>query len=250
MPNLPLANRIALVTGASGAGIGHATAGALAVVGARVVVSARRKEALDRLVGEIKAKGGSAQAIVADAAKADEIDRMLATVSELGPIDILVVNAGRGLAGGLLSSDELQWQEMYQLNVLGAAHLMRRVGAEMVARKAGDIVVLGSVSGHNISAFSGFYGSTKFAIAGMAEAFRREVCDKGVRVTVVAAWQRGERVSGCRRAGTPENFYNGVCVGKLLVPQDVAEAIVFAVTRPPHVHANEIVIRPTGQDYP
>jgi NADP-dependent 3-hydroxy acid dehydrogenase YdfG len=249
MPEKSLKSRLALITGAS-AGIGRATALSLAAEGAEVVILARREKELEKLGGEIHASGGRVHVISANAAIAEEIDAALSKIAKIGPIDILIVNAGRGLAGGLLSSDEAQWQQMYQLNVLGAAHLMRRVGAEMVARKSGDIVVLGSVSGHNISAFSGFYGSTKFAIAGMAEAFRREVCAQGVRVTVI---KPGIVESEFQAAAgyTAENFYKGVArFGKLLVPADVAEAILFVVTRPAHVHVNEVVIRPLGQDYP
>ena len=90
----------------------------------------------------------------------------------------IIVNAGRGLAGGLLGSDMKQWREVYETNVMGAAYLMRRAGELMVAQESGDIVVLGSASGKNVSPFSGFYGSSKFAIGGMTEAFRREVCSR------------------------------------------------------------------------
>ncbi len=99
--------------------------------------------------------------------------------------DMVVVNAGRGLAGGILDSDESQWQELYQVNVMGAAHLMRRAGQYLVGRKSGDIVVVGSVVGRNVSPFSGFYGSSKFAIGAIAEGLRREVCPHGVRVSLV-----------------------------------------------------------------
>jgi NADP-dependent 3-hydroxy acid dehydrogenase YdfG len=139
---------------------------------------------------------------------------------------------------------------MYELNVLGAAMLMRRAGEIMVKQGSGDILALGSVSGMNISPFSGFYGSSKFAIAGMVEAFRREVCGKGVRVTLILP---AIVVSEFQEAAgyTAENFFKGVeRFGKLLEPVDVAEAIVFVVSRPAHVHVNEVVIRPTGQDYP
>ncbi len=84
-----------------------------------------------------------------------------------------MANAGKWLAGGLLESKESQWQELYQTNVLGAAHLMRREGKYLSLRKCSDIVVVGSVVGRNISPFSGFYGSSKYAIGAMAEALRR-----------------------------------------------------------------------------
>jgi NADP-dependent 3-hydroxy acid dehydrogenase YdfG len=120
----------------------------------------------------------------------------------------------------------------------------------MVKQGRGDIVALGSVAGRNISPFSGFYGSSKFALAGMVEAFRREVCARGVRVTLLEPGiveSEFQEVAGY----TPENFYQGVArFGKLLAPEDVAEALLFVVSRPAHVHVNAVVIRPTGQDYP
>jgi NADP-dependent 3-hydroxy acid dehydrogenase YdfG len=252
-----------VVTGAS-AGIGRATAVALARDGAAVVVNARREEKLREVVGEIEKAGGRALALAGNATRAEEIDALMAQAREFaatvgGLLDLFVVNAGRGLAGGLLSSDENQWREMYELNVLGAAALMRRAGQYLVdqagekreqGRGGGDILVLGSVSGHNISPFSGFYGSTKFAIAGMAEAFRREVCGKGIRVTVLLP---GVVVSEFQAVAgyTAENFFKGVeRYGELLKPDDVAETIRFVVSQPAHVHLNELVIRPTGQDYP
>jgi NADP-dependent 3-hydroxy acid dehydrogenase YdfG len=133
--------------------------------------------------------------------------------------------------------------------VLGAANLMRRAGAIMVGQESGDIVVLGSVAGHNISPFSGFYGGSKFAIAAIAEAFRREVSPKKVRVTVV---KPGIVLSEFQQvAGYGESFYRNIeKFGKVLDSEDVARAITFIVSQPGHVHINELVIRPTGQDYP
>jgi NADP-dependent 3-hydroxy acid dehydrogenase YdfG len=120
----------------------------------------------------------------------------------------------------------------------------------MVEQKSGDIVVLGSVAGHNISPFSGFYGSSKFAIAAIAEAFRREVASKKVRVTVIKPGVVISEFQGV--AGyTQENFYKNVeKFAPLLAPEDVARAITFVVSQPPHVHINDLMIRPTGQEYP
>jgi len=136
------------------------------------------------------------------------------------------------------------------VNVLGAAHLMRRAAEHMMARKAGDILVLGSVAGHNISPFSGFYGSTKWAIWGIAEALRREICSSGVRVTTIKpaiVLSEFQEVAGYNE----ENFGNNVKrYGKLLDPGDVARSIRFIVEQPPHVHINELMIRGVGQDYP
>src|SRR5208337_1878954 len=161
-----LAQKTAIITGAS-SGIGRATALTLAKAGASVVMQARRKDRLDELALEIAALGGKALVVAGDASNQSEIDLLLDSTLAWDDgghkYDIVVINAGRGLVGGILSSEESQWKELYQINVLGAAHLMRRAGQYMVQRKSGDIVVLGSVAGRNVSPFSGFYGSTKFA---------------------------------------------------------------------------------------
>jgi len=111
-------------------------------------------------------------------------------------------------------------------------------------------VAISSVAGHNISPFSGFYGSSKWAITGMAEALRREVCGYKVRVTTIKpgiVLSEFQEVAGY----TQENFGKGVQkYGDLLLPADVARVILFVVTQPQHVHLAEVVIRPTGQDYP
>jgi NADP-dependent 3-hydroxy acid dehydrogenase YdfG len=251
-----LSNRIAVVTGAS-AGIGRAISLALAHEGAAVVLMARREEKLETVAHEIRAAGGKALPVVGDAANTADLDRLLSQARDFshgighgGRLDIVVVNAGRGLAGGLLSSDEKQWREVYETNVLGAAALLRRAGEIMVAQGAGDIIALGSVAGANISPFSGFYGSSKFALGSMVEAFRREICSRGVRVTLLRPGiveSEFQSVAGY----TPENFYKSIeRFGTLLKPEDVAEAVTFIVSRPPSVHVNELVIRPTKQDYP
>jgi len=163
---------------------------------------------------------------------------------------IVVVNAGRGLAGGILDSVESHWQEHYQLNALGAAHLLRRAGHYLLQRQSGDIVVIGSVVGRNISPFSGFYGSSKFAIGAIAEGLRREICSHGVRVSLVMpgiVLSEFQNVAGY----DVENFGKGIAhFGKLLEPQAIADGIHWLLTLPQHVNVNEIMIRPTGQSYP
>ena len=247
---MPLTDKTAIITGAS-AGIGEATALQLASAGAHVVLNARRQEKLELLAHRIRAAGGQATVLAGDAGQTAAIAALVdQTLALRGQIDIVIVNAGRGLAGGLLGSDRAQWEQMYQVNVLGAAHLMRRAAAHMTARKTGDIVVLGSVAGHHISPYSGFYGSTKWALWGIAEALRREICATGVRVTTIKpgiVLSEFQDVAGYNE----ENFGKNIeKYGPLLAPADVARAIGFVVEQPPHVHINELVIRAMGQDYP
>ena len=244
-----LKEKVAVVTGAS-AGIGQAIAKDLASHGASVVLSARRLERLNSLAAQIQKDGGVALVVQADAGDAAQIDALVEkALAWGGRLDIAVVNAGRGLAGGLLSSERGQWEAMYQVNVMGAAHLMRRAGEIFVRQGRGDIVALGSVAGHHISPFSGFYGSTKWAIAAVAEALRREVCGRGVRVTTIKPGIVSSEFQEV--AGYGADFAKLTTkFGRVLEPVDVARAVSFIVSQPPHVHINELIIRPTGQDYP
>ncbi len=244
-----LSGKIAVVTGAS-AGIGRATVKALAAAGARVVASARRMDRLRELANELGVD--RVATVKADASRPHDIDNLIEKALQIGngKLDIVIANAGHGLAGGVLSSDRSRWETMYQLNVIGAAHLMRKSAEIMVKQQSGDIIALGSVAGLHISPFSGFYGSTKFAVAAIAEAMRREICQHKVRVSIIKpaiVESEFQQVAGY----TAENFGKSVAkFGKVLDPDDVARAIMFIVSQPAHVHVNELVIRPVGQDYP
>ncbi|WP_310599374.1 SDR family oxidoreductase [Desulfobulbus sp.] len=248
-----LDGKTAIVTGAS-AGIGRATALALAAEGAAVVLNARRRERLIEVAAEIAALGGKALVAPGDAGKAEEIDALLAQTLSWADggnsYHIVVVNAGRGLAGGLLASDEGQWEALYRTNVLGAAHLMRQAGRYLEQQGRGDIVALGSVAGRNISPVSAVYGATKFAMAGLVEGLRRELCGHGVRVSLVMPGIVTSEFQQMAGYDTESFGTFAAQFGTLLEPGNIAEGIRWLLTLPPHVHVNEIMIRPTGQSYP
>lgn len=248
--SLALSGKVALVTGAS-AGIGRAVARHLAAQGAAVVLHARREERLRDLAREIADAGGSARVHAGDAGAMAAVDEVVeAAIGWQGHLDIVIANAGRGLVGSILTSDPATWESLYKVNVTGAVYLMRLAALHMIESGRGDIVTLGSVAGHHISAFSGFYGSSKWALVGAAEALRREVCGRGVRVTIVkpgVVLSEFQEVAGY----SAENFGRSVAKwGTPLQPDDVARAITFVVSQPAHVHLDDLVIRPTGQDYP
>lgn len=262
-----LEGRIAIVTGAS-AGIGRAIARDLVDHGARVVVNARRAEKLAELVAELTpatAASHTARAVAApgDAADPAVIQSMLERARESfgAEADLVVVNAGRGLNGSVVTSDEAQWEEMVRTNLLGAARLMRAAAHTMTAdiqqRDAGDwkkrprdIVVIGSVVGRHVSPFSSMYGGTKFAVHGMAEGVRRELAGKGVRVTLIEPGFVVSEFQGV--AGYTNEWFSQMRdkFGPMLEPEDVARCISFACAQPAHVHVSDILLRPTRQDYP
>lgn len=261
-----LANRVAVVSGSS-AGIGLAIARDIVSRGGRVVVNGRRADRVQGVVDELNASHGGgrpvAAACVGDAAERDTIEHMLdAAKSAFGSeADLVVVNAGRGLAGSVISSDTEQWEEMIRTNLLGAALLIRAAAGRMLAaierEGAGkwvdqprDIVVIGSVVGRHVSPFSSMYGSTKFGVHGMTEGVRRELAPKGIRVTLVEPGFVVSEFQGV--AGYQDAWFQGVVekIGPVLQPEDVARTIAFIASQPARVHIGDVLIRPTRQDYP
>lgn len=254
-----LDGRIAIITGAS-AGIGRAIAKDAVHRGARAVVNARREGLLRELAFEL---GADRVAVVpGDACDQGVVDRLFQTARDRfgEEADLVVVNAGRGLSGSVTTSDPSQWEEMIRTNVLGAARLMRAAAHRLLAdieasgvswqQEARDIVVLGSTVGRHISPFSSMYGSTKFAVNSLAEALRRELGPKGVRVTLIEPGFVRSEFQGV--AGYADDWFAQVVerIGPVLTPEDCAEIISFIASRPPQVHLSDALIRPTRQDYP
>ncbi|MEN0019392.1 MAG: SDR family oxidoreductase [Planctomycetota bacterium] len=253
-----LTDRIAVVTGAS-AGIGMATARLLATSGARVVINARREPKLRDLSQELGVD--RAQVVAGDAAHPETVDAMLDAAKKAfeREADLVVVNAGRGLSGSVMTSDPDEWDEMIRTNLVGASWLLRKAGERMLAdiEAAGDwlarphdIVVLGSTVGRHISPFSSMYGSTKFAVNSLAEALRRELGPKGVRVTLIEPGIVASEFQAV--AGYDDEWHRtvGDRVGPLLTGDDIAETIGWVCAQPTRVHLGDIVIRSTRQDYP
>lgn len=254
-----LDGRIAIITGAS-AGIGEALARDFIHRGARIVLNARREARLQELA---EALGRERVATVCgDAAEDDTVEALFLAARERfeDEADLVVVNAGRGLNGSVTTSDPAQWDEMIRTNLLGAAKLMRAAAHHLLAdietsgsswqQQARDIVVLGSTVGRHISPFSSMYGSTKFAVNSLAEALRREIGPKGVRVSLIEPGFVRSEFQGV--AGYADDWFASVIdrIGPVLTPDDVAEIISFIVSRPPQVHLSDALIRPTRQDYP
>jgi len=262
MTKLDLSGRVAVVTGAS-AGIGEAIARSLSLAGAAVVLNARRKEKLDELAAELAVCGGMATVVAGDAADSATITAMLESArTNFGKeADLVVINAGRGLNGSVMSSNIGEWEEMIRTNVLGAALLLRDAGHRMAKASEGksgpgvlvsprDIIVLGSVVGRHVSPFSSMYGGTKFAVHGMVEGVRRELAGKGVRVSLIEPGfvvSEFQGVAGYDPKWVADIFEK---IGPPLTPEDVARMVWFIASQPAGVHVSDVMIRPTRQEYP
>ncbi len=243
-----LTGKVALVTGAS-SGIGEATALALASVGAQVAIAARRAERLETLALRIKENGGQALPIVADVSDEAQTRSMVDKVkSELGRVDILVNNAGVMLLGPIDGADTGDWQRMVNINVLGLMYATHAVLPLMKAQGSGHIVNISSVAGRTVSANVGVYNATKWGVCAFSEALRQEVYKDKIRVTVIEPGAVAtELTDHITHPATKERIESWVQSMTPLESEDIAAAIVYAVTQPERVNVNEILIRPTDQ---
>ena len=235
----PLADRLALVTGAS-AGIGAATARSLCAAGARVLLAARRRERLEALAAELP--GSSVLELdVRDAAA-------VAAALEPHPVDLLVANAGlaRGTAS-LQDGDPEEWSLVIDTNIKGVLNCLRPVLPRMIERGRGDVVLLGSVAGRQVYPGGNVYNATKFAVNAVYHALRLDARGSGVRFATVDPGMVETEFSMVRLDGDQDQADKVYAGMTPLRPEDVADAILYAVTRPSHVNVGEIVLWPTDQ---
>jgi NADP-dependent 3-hydroxy acid dehydrogenase YdfG len=247
--DIPLTGRVALVTGAS-SGIGEATALALSAAGAKVAISARRRERLDALAARIRDGGGDAFVVVADFAKEDEAQRAVREAeAHFGRLDILVNNAGVMYLEPVATADLARWRHMFELNVLGLIAATQAALPGMTARRDGHIVNVSSTAGRVSNAMAAGYSGTKFGVVAFSEGLRKEVYKDGIRVTViepgVVATELREHIA---HAATQQSINAWAESMRQLQPEDVANAIVFCVSQPAHVNINEVLMRPTDQE--
>jgi 3-hydroxy acid dehydrogenase / malonic semialdehyde reductase len=234
------ANRKALVTGAS-SGIGAATARILAEAGAEVVLVARRKE----LLAEVAKDCPGSRTIQLDLRDSRSTEKELAGLE----VDLLVANAGLSIGMEKLPDGRPDdWAAALDTNVKGVLHTIHAVLPGMVARKRGDVVLLGSVAGRQIYPGGAVYCATKHAVRAIYEGLRLDTAGSGLRITTVDPGMVGEtEFSQIRFRGDRDRakaVYAGV---DYLKPSDVAEAIVWAVTRPARVNVGEIVMWASAQ---
>jgi NADP-dependent 3-hydroxy acid dehydrogenase YdfG len=246
---------VALVTGAS-SGIGEAAARSLAAQGAAVAVAARRKDRLDTLAETIRRAGGTALVLesdVTDQRQASEVVER--TVAELGRLDTLVNNAGVMLLGPVEGAALAEWLRMVELNVLGLLycahaalpHLLR--AAEAGPRQVADMVNVSSVAGRVVRNGSGVYNLTKHGVGAFSESLRQEVTRRHVRVSLVEPGAVETELISHNRPEIQDRLNQRFVSMERMQAEDIADAITYIVTRPRRVSVNEVLIRPTEQDY-
>jgi NADP-dependent 3-hydroxy acid dehydrogenase YdfG len=243
-----------LITGAS-SGIGEATALLFAEHGANVAMAARRKDRLDALAAKIEASGVKALAIEADVAQKSGAQKAVAeTVAAFGRLDTLVNNAGVMLLGPIVDADTDEWDRMLAINVHGLMyctnaalpHLLH--AAESEPRRVADIVNVSSVAGRVARLGSGAYNATKFGVGAFSESLRQEVTKRHVRISLVEPGATNTELSSHNRPEIREMIAQRFAGFERLESQDIADAIVYIVTRARHVAINEMLVRPTEQE--
>jgi NADP-dependent 3-hydroxy acid dehydrogenase YdfG len=245
-----LASRRVVVTGAS-SGIGVAVVRAFAAAGAHVVLAARREDRLRSLATELEAAGAQVAVAPTDMRSESDIVRLFDSARmRFGGVDVLVNNAGLGRAAPLSSAPSAAWREMLEVNVLGLSIATREAIRDMDRRGvAGHIVHVSSMAGHRVPGLdSGMYAATKFAVRALTEGLRQELRGR----------QSPIRVS-CVSPGYVDTEFAAVFSGssdapaklnarlKVLEPEDVAAAVLWIVSRPPHVEVHDVLVRPAAQ---
>jgi NADP-dependent 3-hydroxy acid dehydrogenase YdfG len=238
----------AVVTGAS-SGIGNATARALAAEGATVALLARRREKLEDLAKEL---GDGAEVHEVDVTDGDAVRQAIeAVVRDRGRIDVLVNNAGYGTMDPALEADLGEWQKMVDVNLTGVlatthAAVSHLTDAAQGPRGIADVVTVSSVAGRTVTGpGSNVYAATKHAVNAFSEALRQELAPKHVRVGLVEPGLVDTELTNSGRENTPDA--SSASELGVLEADDIADAVVYIVTRPPRTAVNEVLIRPTEQ---
>ena len=249
-----LDDTVSLVTGAS-SGIGDATVRALAAQGSAVALVARRKDRLDALASAVEAEGGRALAIEADISDQEQaVAAVKRTVEELGRLDTVVNNAGVMLLGPVVDAPTEEWDRMVALNLEGLLyvshaaipHLLDAAASE--PRRVADLVNISSVAGRTTRVGSAVYNMTKHGVGAFSDSLRQELSGRHVRVSLVEPGATSTELATHLRPEVLDQLRTRLADVERLEAADIADAIVYIVTRPRHVAVNEMLVRPTEQE--
>jgi 3-hydroxy acid dehydrogenase/malonic semialdehyde reductase len=240
---------IAIITGAS-SGIGRASAEILARNDFDIIITGRRIEKLEELEKQIRLKTeADVLSLAFDIRDQDAVSKACAQLTgKWEDVDVLVNNAG--LAAGLSHIHEGSvddWEQMIDTNIKGLLYMTRMISPGMVKRQKGHIINIGSIAGKEAYEKGNVYNATKFAVDGLTQGMRIDLVDHGIKVTSIDPGAVETEFSLVRFKGDSnmaDQVYDGYTP---LYAEDIAEAILFVVTRPPHVNIDDMLIMPTAQ---
>jgi len=240
--NQDLSGKSVLVTGGA-SGIGLATAELLASLGCRVLIADKNIQKLDAVIEDLKQKGLAVHGSYTDVGHPEEVATLFEMVDKLfGGLDILVNDAALP-ANGVLNTPLEDWQAIFGANMIGYLLCSREAVARMKVQQSGDIVNIGSVCVHTLNKGASMYITTKAAVTGFSHTLRKEVYEDGIRVSLI---HPGSVATGMV-SETEEQKRDRIAHGLMMEPSEIAEGVVFCLTRSPHSIVTELDMRPRGQ---
>jgi len=241
--------RVVAITGAS-SGLGEASARLLSAEGATVVLGARRVERIRSLADELTGRGGKALAVATDVTQCEQVRKLVDTaVQAYGRIDVMLNNAGLMPLSPLDRLKVDEWDQMIDVNIKGVLYGIAAALPHMQRQKAGHIINVSSVAGHKVRAGGAVYAATKHAVRALSEGLRQEVKPYNIRTTVISP---GVVVTELPNSATEPDVAANLrkMYGEIGIPADsFARAVVYAMSQPEDVDINEILFRPTRQEY-
>jgi NADP-dependent 3-hydroxy acid dehydrogenase YdfG len=241
-------DKVVVITGAS-SGLGEATARMLAQHGAHLVLGARRLERLEALASDLRATGAQVEVKATDVTQAEQVQALVGLALERhGRVDVMLNNAGLMPHSPLDRRRLEDWDQMIDVNIKGVLYGIAAVLPTMQAQKSGHIINVASVAGHKVRAGSTVYSATKHAVRIISEGLRQEVKPYGLRTTILSPGAVAtELPNTITEADVAENVRK---LYELAIPADAfARAIIYALSQPDDVDINEILFRPTRQEY-
>jgi NADP-dependent 3-hydroxy acid dehydrogenase YdfG len=241
--------KVVVITGAS-SGLGEAAARLLSAQGATVVLGARRTDRIKSLADELNRKGGKALAVTTDVAHFDQVKRLVdIALKTYGKIDVMINNAGLMPSSPLERLKTGDWDRMIDVNIKGVLYGIAAALPYMKKQKSGHIINVSSVAGHKIRPGIAVYAATKHAVRVISEGLRMEVTPYNIRTTIISpgavATELPNSITEPDIAETSHKFYKDIAI-----PADsFARAVAFAISQPDDVDINEILFRPTRQEF-
>ncbi|HCV7599474.1 TPA: SDR family oxidoreductase [Staphylococcus aureus] len=227
-----LTDKVAVVTGA-GSGIGEAIATLLHEEGAKVILAGRNKDKLQNVANQLAQD--SVKVVPTDVTKKEEVDELIKIAQQtFGGLDIVINSAGQMLSSKITDYQVDEWDSMIDANIKGTLYTAQAALPTMLEQSSGHLINIASISGFEVTKSSTIYSATKAAVHTITQGLEKELAKTGVKVTSISPGMVDTAITAA---------YNPID-RKKLEPQDIAEAVLYALTQPKHVNVNEITVRP------
>ncbi len=227
-----LTDKVAVVTGA-GSGIGEAIATLLHEEGAKVVLAGRNKEKLQNVANQLSQD--SVKVVPTDVTNKEEVDELIKIAQQtFGGLDIVINSSGQMLSSKITDYQVDEWDSMIDVNIKGTLYTAQAALPTMLEQSSGHLINIASISGFEVTKSSTIYSATKAAVHTITQGLEKELAKTGVKVTSISPGMVDTAITA---AYNPTDR-------KKLEPQDIAEAVLYALTQPKHVNVNEITVRP------